>query len=435
MPLLVTDPAFQDVIEKRYFQYFRQASVASNNSLIDSRFWDRLVLQACHTEPAIRHAVLALSALHQLDQLPRGSDMATQHETYAARQHQKALAAAQQLVATSSSQPHDFDRILTACVIFIMFDSVRGDYVAAATHMSSGRAILGQHAAKLNHPARRKDLTEIEHAMARLDLAALFFQDATTPYAFSVKDFHKTCPVIVAHTFRDIQEAQTCLIDLCRWLLITAEHVERVEECDLLAKARYEAETVRCSAELERFDEQFRHLLERTDQVPEAVVLNLKCWFTFATLAIRAGDYPSETRWDAYLSDFETIVALAEDIASRIQSSTPSSMFSYEIGYLAPLYAAATRCRDPCIRRRAIAVLRDYPRQEGVLESRAAATIAAAGMRAEEDGLDVKYASDIPEDRRLIAMDIRVDVQNKEATIKLTQQSHTLKTDMLVRWE
>lgn len=133
-------------------------------------------------------------------------------------------------------------------------------------------------------------------------------------------------------------------------------------------------------------------------------------------------------------AEFETVVSLAEKIAAEIQSSTPSSMFSYEIGYLAPLYCAATRCREPSIRRRAIAVLRNYPRQEGVLESVAASTLAAAAMEAEEAGLDVRCAADIPEDHRVLAMDIRVNAKKKEATIKLTRRSHVHKTDIVLRW-
>lgn len=163
LPRLVTDPAFGGVLEKRYFQFFRQKTVLSTNSLVDSRFWDRLVLQACHFEPAIKHAVLAMSSLHQLSALTTDSDATQHHRLYADQQHQKALTAARAL--TSSSQPQDMVRILIACILFIIFESVRGDYKASAMHLDSGRAIMAQHSQCIKNASRGKDFDEIGYAL------------------------------------------------------------------------------------------------------------------------------------------------------------------------------------------------------------------------------------------------------------------------------
>lgn len=437
LPRLVTDPAFEDLLEKRYFQFFRQRSVASNNNLVDTRFWDRLVLQACHSEPAIKHAVLALSSLHQLDSLPPGSEAAIQHEAYAGRQHQRALAAAQHLISSSASQAHDFDKILTACAIFIIFESVRGDYKAATMHMRSGRAILSQQSTRLKHPGRRRDLLEIERALARLDMTDIFFQDVSSPYGFNIADFHRTDPVTVPYAFNNIHDAQTCLIDLVRWLLLLDECIQHAESSnDITARAKYGAEKVRCSAQVQRWQEHFESLLEQIEKPNQPVTLNLKAWYTFAMLLAEAGSCGLETRWDAFMPYYETIISCAAEIAAITQRSSPASMFSFETGYIPPLYFAATRCRDPFLRRRAISVLRDHPRQEGVMESVAASCIATAWMDIEEQGLDVKCAADIPDSSRVVTMDTRVDVRNKQAVIEARHQSHKVDdSNITVRWK
>ena len=46
------------------------------------------------------------------------------------------------------------------------------------------------------------------------------------------------------------------------------------------------------------------------------------------------------------------------------------------VGYCDPVFFCASRCREPGIRRRAIAVLKKLPRQEGIWQSTGAAMIA-----------------------------------------------------------
>jgi hypothetical protein len=107
IPRLVSSTTFSSVAEKRYFQFFRQQTVAGTTLLLDARFWDRLVLQACDAEPAIKHAVLAIAAFHNstIQQTDRSS--AQEHLAYAEKQYHTALGEAKSLVVTPSSQRTD----------------------------------------------------------------------------------------------------------------------------------------------------------------------------------------------------------------------------------------------------------------------------------------------------------------------------------------
>lgn len=49
--------------ERRYFEYSRQRSVVEFSGYSDSNFWDQLILQVSHDDPAVCHAVIALDSL------------------------------------------------------------------------------------------------------------------------------------------------------------------------------------------------------------------------------------------------------------------------------------------------------------------------------------------------------------------------------------
>lgn len=54
-----------DEMELRYFQLFQSQAAPKLSGPFSSQFWTRLVLQESHSEPAIRHAVVAVGALHK----------------------------------------------------------------------------------------------------------------------------------------------------------------------------------------------------------------------------------------------------------------------------------------------------------------------------------------------------------------------------------
>ena len=92
---------------------------------------------------------------------------------------------------------------------------------------------------------------------------------------------------------------------------------------------------------------------------------------------------------------------------------------------MVPLFLIATRCRDPLVRRRALVLLLNYRRREGVWDSLAAGMIAAQVLKQEEGILDaelsegnwlsmgrVEKADDITEERRLGNLLVRVEMKD-----------------------
>lgn len=52
--------------EVRAFAFFQQKTVPELCGIFGSAFWDRVILQATHQEPAIKHAAIALAGYHEV---------------------------------------------------------------------------------------------------------------------------------------------------------------------------------------------------------------------------------------------------------------------------------------------------------------------------------------------------------------------------------
>jgi hypothetical protein len=51
--------------QRRGFHFFRSTTAFQLSGFCGDEFWDKLILQVSHHEPAIRHAVIALGSLHE----------------------------------------------------------------------------------------------------------------------------------------------------------------------------------------------------------------------------------------------------------------------------------------------------------------------------------------------------------------------------------
>lgn len=86
--------------------------------------------------------------------------------------------------------------------------------------------------------------------------------------------------------------------------------------------------------------------------------------------------------------EMKTMVALCEEIIPFVSDGTEPvqqrTSFCLDIGYIIPLYTVASQCQDITTRRRAIALLRSTPRQEGLWNSLIIAKAAERILEIEE---------------------------------------------------
>ena len=137
------------------------------------------------------------------------------------------------------------------------------------------------------------------------------------------------------------------------------------------------------------------------------------------------------TNWDPYTRECAEIVDLVTLVLNMNKNGPESSrsrspLFSMDMNTVFPLFNIAHRCRDPTIRRRAIALLYSPPRQEGLWHSVITARVAERMMTMEEAGLgEVKSCNDVPEENRLAGIDVQFDLQGRKGYLKYSRRQRT----------
>ena len=422
LDLQTTD--FDNDQERRLFDYFRFVTAPKCCLFIGSDFWARRVLQISHSDPAIRHAALALGAL----QLERESaDPLTENEQCgsAFRSYTKAIAHTSRLLVQSGQE--SLEKGLVACVLFICYENLLGRFAMAQMHLQNGLRILSEATGKpsCSGEARRQEIPhDILHVFSRLDFQAMSFSECSSPYPY-VNSFHRSKePESVPLQFASLVEAQYHLFEHIKWIFLLGEILGTSQPLNPQALVLSKSKS---DAELTRWLNAFDSLLDRleresawTHEMQYASKL-LRIYHTMIVAYSSPVFLDSELQCDQHYSQFESMLDLLEsltpDTSSTQASARPLSKlsFSFEMGVVLPLFVVSFRCRDPQLRRRAIAQLYSVNRREGLWDSRGAAKVAEAIMDMEEDGLEVvERADQIAKEKRIHELFARVNWERRE---------------------
>ncbi|KAH6892106.1 hypothetical protein B0T10DRAFT_401105 [Thelonectria olida] len=137
--------------EGPYFDIFRTHTAGELSGYFDNEFWTRRVLQECHSEAAIKHAVIALGALYQtLEQNPEPGEYASSssharsqaimgHWQIAVKRYSDACNA---LVGLNSQDSRSHKTLIMANVLLACFDSFIGDHRQAINQIQTGLGLL-----------------------------------------------------------------------------------------------------------------------------------------------------------------------------------------------------------------------------------------------------------------------------------------------------
>ncbi|MCJ1265327.1 hypothetical protein MMC22_005203 [Lobaria immixta] len=391
-----------DEEERRYFSFFCTRTAPVFFGYYESSFWDRLMLQISHAEPAVHHAVVALASLHEMF---NGS---TEHrpgsDQYALKQYSKSLAGLNRYMSTAKEK--SVNVVLICCVLFITFENLRGDYDTAWQHIQGGLKILSR---SRQDPRSSKFIHE--------DIMPVFVrhhvQVKSVVSSHLILDDHAPGDACVPKTFSGLGEARntfyslmSLIIDFC-WV-----QVPDFEKCEV--QSEKQAAFVRkafYASLLEQWQSGFDGFLSQLGTSMDskgfsgAILLQIH-HTTLATLLDHSLTV-LQCNFDRFLPQFQKIVSLAKTLieATEETGSSPGKIPLWvDMGIVAPLFYVATRCRDPFLRREAARLI-SSPRREGPWDAQAAATIAKRVIAIEEERLpQVNVAQDVPESSRVYAL-------------------------------
>lgn len=339
-----------------------------------------------------------------------------QHILYASEQYTVALGETRRLLLGAA--PSQIHRILMVCLLFVAWEGIQGDYQASQRHMDSGRALIARFGRQISAKASLSGVVhEITEVLARMDISAISFSDDSAPYNYSPHESLGSGLSEVSGAFTNIRQASSQLMEITRMLLrvgrefaLDGDAAEQKRRQDLIDEG---------AKHLEIWEAQWVTWCSENMPSPDSLsVLNIQLWRACIKTTIATGFCGPETRYDSATDMFREVISHAEKVSlSVFQDSEPVS-FSLELGYLIPTFFVATRCRDPRTRRRALAILRSYPRHEGAWQSGPAAVIAEKWMQVEERELgEVEDAAQIPELGRVVTMHVQVQKNHGRARL------------------
>ncbi|PMB68055.1 Transcriptional regulatory protein moc3 [Beauveria bassiana] len=312
--------------EREMFNLFRTRTVTQVAGAFYQPFWHVDVLLAAQTQPAIWHASLSMAAMYSWFKIPaddaQGQIIRQDHYKFALRQYNEAIT---HMVALARRQDaRSAEALLMASVLFTGLSSLRGDPKEAMMHASHGLRV-----------AQQWEFLERTEGAA----AAGGQQQQATEHMLPTKSL-----VGLVDGF-EVQYMWTG----ARQPILRRSSIPRETDLDC------------------------------------ALVLDI--WLCGAEIASSIDLRLYELAWDKFAAKFRRIVKLtqklvAEEALREEQRGRP--VYSFSPSVCEPLFMVASSCRDGALRRKAMSLLRQRPRREGIWDAKLMAAIAEAKMLIEE---------------------------------------------------
>ncbi|OQD82719.1 hypothetical protein PENANT_c020G06106 [Penicillium antarcticum] len=123
------------------FDWLIQRTAKKFAGLFPSDFWETLIFQASAQEPAVRHAVIALSSAHRFDRYRQETLVANRlnEERFTLQQYNKAI---QHLRSNKADSSHSLRVALITCMLFVTLEYLRGQYQIGSAHLRYGMKLL-----------------------------------------------------------------------------------------------------------------------------------------------------------------------------------------------------------------------------------------------------------------------------------------------------
>ncbi len=370
--------------ERRAFDYFRSCTVPALCGYFAEEFWEYNVLQASFSQPALRHAAIALGSYHEALSV----NPTAQGNIFALRQYAKAISQLRSSIARDREQSL---MALMSCVVFVCFDSLTGQFDSAITHLHSGLAIL-QNCSSLDALFYR--------IFVRLGLQAMFFVDTRTlnttrrgerVHMWRLCSDQQNLPA----DFTSLKQARDELTDIfdgeMHYFYGDLKHpdLEPPEEAQTWGEIERlpgpdsgQAEQVmKLQSWAKAFDIFFkRESLNLTGRDLRGATL-LKIHHYVAMNLLHA-----KLAWMTpvvFIDNYRRIVSLCQSLV-KAELSGYRVDFSSDLGIVPVLYYVALNCRVIEIRLQALEMLEATPRREGMWDSRVLSLIIRRAMALEE---------------------------------------------------
>ncbi|KAK5065819.1 hypothetical protein LTR69_003369 [Exophiala sideris] len=327
--------------EDRAFAFFGQMAGPALSGHSESYFWTNVVMQLSHREPAVRHAVVAVSSLYEKFQDVVKTPISAPANPLALRHYNAAI---KELRST-----RDETVVLVVCALFICIEFLQGNHQSAIEHCRSGILVLNK--ADTSLVWARDHLVPM---FCRIGLFPFFFgcTASSFPSVAGLDPISSTC-------FSSITDAQSTL-DV---ILSTSIRFIRNSDSYRLGELRH---TTIPTWIREKQDSLVISLNEwrcafsefRTSNIDLLTCCLLQMKFLVVQIWVNVALDKSEMVYDQHIDKFQSIIDLASQASlSRSQAPRPRPSFIFDMGFTPLLYFVAMKCRNLSIRLAALSFM------------------------------------------------------------------------------
>ncbi|KAJ5040795.1 hypothetical protein NUH16_011087 [Penicillium rubens] len=429
LPLSSTCQIDVDWNGRWYLDFYHNRTAVRFSHYFQNSFWHGLVFQMCENYPAVRHAMIAISAWHtQLERIPT-SHKEDRDPRLTLHHSAKAIACLRESLAREILSSHGLTRthrqvVLVTCLIFTVLALFQGDLYSARTHLTSGYKLFKEWDVQDD-----KDATglALEQAFVQMHVhwffcshSELFVEDAKPLYR-EYQIFPNTTAAlskITPHIYSGIdqmdrvQEFATLVSGLVLDRTIygfdigpassTGRDAAAVSIKLRLCRSRPTASLIELDSLAPRDCDSLKFLSLWID------IIEIK-------LAVAKSQKPDEMAYDDHLEQFQNITRLVQFLAGPGSGSSDveSSPFNHRFSILPALLWSAAKCRDWQVRRDLCSIMHRRPGDGYWL----CATTVALKRLIDVESTAVKPGDIIPKASR--AYLVNVNIRAEESKVKL----------------
>ena len=390
----------------RSFTYFREKTSPELSAHQDQSFWNSLILQISHGQPAIKHLLTAVGSLHEALEVAYSTmcnEDAQPLRVYALKQQGQGI----RLLKDSGGLPSE--AILISSVLLICFEALQRGFSSMINTLRISFRVLRD----CNEQSLIRD--EVITVFSRVSLQASTFLEylpvTRNPWASSLisKDSFPAQTVELPKSFKSFSHAATCLDSI---MVQGCTHQDPV-----ICTPNYESvafHLAKTQAFLRSWYDRLSNFLSQAQQTNTQFLrdsFTMKIKYHVAYVVTSPLQHKGELRFDNYLSNFEAIISLSKqwlDLNSSGEARPEPVRCTiaggeHTAGIIPGLMLCALHCRCPVLRRQAVSVLtRQDCQQEGTWMSDTAAKVADYMIALEEQGsANPQSRTDIPQVQRV----------------------------------
>jgi hypothetical protein len=417
-----------DDLERRYFQLFNETLAVDLCGHFETPLWTRVVPQQCHHEPALRHAIFALSALYKSAACRVNATEENnndEHLKFALVENGKAIKSLRQSLSDGYPQ---LRLTLMVSLLFSCFESFHCNWETAIQQVYSGinmfQFLKDDKTGTETHSLATLD-PEISRTLARLKLQIFSFLAMYPMYDHPFIDLDGDVELEhIPDQFDSLTEGFSKSINPSTRFLQFIRTAARCGDVEGLRSSLLE-------------QQQFLYrLLHKWINAHEPVflrtchditsreylgALHLRVFsFVFETM-LSTSMCREETVFDKYTERFQQIVFYSQHLLKKDHDLRGLDGLRVQcgLGLTFCLFYTATRCRDFYIRRETIALLKKWPRIDGIWDSLQAAKIASWIVSIEEENCENDVF--IPEEHRVRMNSLKITLQDGKIGVECMQ--------------